>query len=265
MPTQSGKFLVGVTAAWLQEDDERTRYDGRPLLFVEQSMGEWLMTHGGLVPMMIPGVGTGSKAEFRPRDFAARIDGLVVQGGVDISPELYGEQPLRPEWAGDPIRDEYELAIAKACLAEEIPILAICRGHQLLNVALGGALYQDVKTQIDGALTHRDADRYHRNTHAVSLESGGGLRDMYGVERGLINSVHHQAIRTLGDGLAVEARSPHDGVVEAVRLKGHSYALGLQWHPEFQESSQSELMSTTPILDDFFEAMCRRWDVGAAM
>ena len=91
------------------------------------------------------------------------------------------------------------------------------------------------------------------------------LAGLYGVEQGQINSVHHQAIDTLGEGLRIEARCPDDGIVESVRYRGEQYAVGVQWHPEFQQPQQTELLSTQPLLDDFSEAIRRRWAVGSAM
>ena len=250
--------VIGISAGWMHEDDNRQRYNGRPLLFLEQSMARWLMSSGGGVPMMIPGVRPGAEVSVSPSDFADTIDGLVLQGGVDVAPSSYGEQPLRPEWSGDPIRDRYELDLIEACLDRDRPILAVCRGHQLLNVALGGTLYQDIGTQIDGALNHRDSAVYHELTHRVVLESGAELRTLYGTAEGMVNSVHHQAIKDVADSLQVEARCPGDGVVEAVRHRGSEYAVGVQWHPEFQEPEQHELLPTQVLLEDLLDAIRQR-------
>lgn len=252
-------FRVGITAAWLHADAERALYNGRPLLYVEQSMAEWLMKPVGIWPVLIPAARDGLSVAADPGFFLRHLDGLVVQGGADVAPPSYGESALKPEWSGDAARDANEIALIKAALALNRPILGICRGHQILNVALGGTLYQDLGTQIPGARTHRDARRYHHNIHEVSLKPESGLFRLYGTSRGKINSVHHQGIKDLGEGLVVEAYSPEDGVIEAVRLvREGRYAVGLQWHPEFQEPTQTELLSTTPILDEFIGAMRRR-------
>lgn len=256
--TDSGRPVIGISACWLHADEERSLYDGRPLLYLEQSMGEWLMGHGAGMPVMIPGARSGRACEVGAEEYADLIDGLVLQGGVDMAPESYGARPIREEWSGDAVRDAYELDIVAACLERDRPILGICRGHQVLNVALGGTLYQDIATQIDGALNHRSEALYHEHTHQVVFESGAVLSELYGTDAAMVNSVHHQAIRQLGDGLFVEARSPDDGVVEAVRLKGERYAVGVQWHPEFQEPHQKDLLSTKPLLDDFFAAIRER-------
>lgn len=253
MDDNGQSLLIGITGAWLHANNDRSRYDGRPLWFAEESMVDWLMDFGGAIPVVVPGTGPGGCPEVEADDYARRIDGLVVQGGVDIAPESYGDE--HPEWPGDEFRDQFEIDLVRACLRRDRPILGICRGNQLLNVALGGTLYQDIETQLEGTLHHRDAEVYHELSHHVVFEPGAKLRELYGAEGGRINSVHHQAIRQLGDGLEVEARSLEDGIIESVRLKGPEYAVGVQWHPEFQTPEQTELLSTRPLLDDFIGAI----------
>lgn len=250
--------LIGITAGWMHADKTRTLYNGRPLLYLELSLGEWFLKDGRCIPVMIPAVAPGVEAKTSAADYAARLDGLVLQGGDDVAPHNYGQEPLRPEWAGDAVRDEYELALIQAFLERDRPILGICRGHQLLNVALGGSLFQDITFQVEGALEHRDAESYDDNLHDVVLEPGSRLRELYGLEQARINSVHHQAIDGLAPGLKVEARSLKDGIVEAVRLEGDAYAVGVQWHPEFQEPRHGELLPTKPLMDDFIEAIAKR-------
>ena len=252
------RLVIGISACWLHADEKRDLYNGRSLLYVEQSMAEWLMAYGAGVPVMIPGARESRDCAIGAAAFAEIIDGLLLHGGVDVAPESYGEVPIKPEWSGDVARDAYEIALVRSCLERDRPILGICRGQQLLNVALGGTLYQDICTEVEGAIEHRHQERYHENTHRVEFEPGARLRDLYEADAGIVNSVHHQAVRELGDGLRVEARSAQDGIVEALRLKGDRYVAGVQWHPEFQEPHQSELLATKPLLDDFFEAIRSR-------
>ena len=186
------------------------------------------------------------------------LDGLVLHGGADVAPTSYGEEPLRPEWSGDELRDRYEIALVEAAARRRLPLLAICRGQQLLNVALGGTLYQDIETQVDGALRHRCAERYESNDHRVEIAPDSHLSEIYGgIREATINSVHHQAVREPADQLTVEATSPEDGVIEAVRATGESgwYAAGVQWHPEFQDPGDDTLLDPWPLLDDFIAAM----------
>jgi putative glutamine amidotransferase len=184
------------------------------------------------------------------------LDGLVLQGGADVAPESYGEKPLTPEWSGDRIRDRYEIDLFNAFVAAGKPVIGICRGCQLINVALGGTLFQDIPTQITHAISHRDADLYERALHEVSLVQGSRLSKLYpNTQLAKINSIHHQAVKDLGRDLSVEAVGIPDGIVEAIRWRGPSYVFGMQWHPEFlslAELDKSQL-DGAPILNEFLE------------
>jgi putative glutamine amidotransferase len=224
---------IGLSACFLHADPTRNLFKGKTLLYAEESMLHWLMA-GGAIPIMLPRVGgTLSQAEL-----LEGVDGLVLQGGADMSPLHYGEEPLRPEWSGDHVRDVYELELIRLCLLANKPVLGVCRGAQVLNVALGGSLYQDIETLHPGARVHRNWEIYDEHAHEVTFERGSWLERWYagrveGPPR--VNSVHHQGLKTLGRGLLIEARSVPDGVVEAVRYQGEdgAFAYGVQWHPEF--------------------------------
>ncbi len=137
-------------------------------------------------------------------------------------------------------------------------MLGICRGHQLINVALGGTLYQDIVTQVEGAARHVDRETYDQNQHEIDIVPGSGLAGVYGMlKRATVNSIHHQCVKTLGRGLSVEAVSPADGIIEAIRWSGSSYAVGLQWHPEFHSSGESGLLDGSPVLLEFLEQAAR--------
>jgi putative glutamine amidotransferase len=221
----------------MHADPTRALFKGKTLLYAEESMLAWLMS-GGAVPVLLPrAAGT-----ITTRDLLEGIDGLVLQGGVDMSPGHYGEEPTRPEWSGDAARDVYEIELIRLCLELDKPVLGVCRGAQVLNVALGGSLYQDIQTQHEGQHVHRNWDLYDRHGHDVAVAPDSQLAAWYGLGAGgghaRINSVHHQGLKRLGRDLVVEARSIPDGVVEAVRFDGdvngrHPFAYGVQWHPEF--------------------------------
>jgi putative glutamine amidotransferase len=236
----------------MHPDPTRALFKGKRLLYMEESMFHWVMRHGGMA-FMLP---TTPPAGVSVADLVGELDGVIMTGGVDMAPESYGETALKPEWSGDKLRDAYDLELVRTALAQDKPLLGICRGHQVLNVAMGGSLFQDISTQNPGARVHRDWEVYDHNKHPVRLESHTGMGRIYpGVKEGVINSVHHQGVKDLGQDLTVEAWSEGDGIVEAVRLRGRQeYLLGVQWHPEFQDPSDQGLLSPAPIMAEFLEA-----------
>ncbi len=230
--------LIGVSASFFHPDPARALYKGKTLVYAEQSLLHWVMS-AGAVPVLLP---TGSGSLFAA-DMVEQIDGLVLQGGADMSPRSYGCEPIRPEWQGDALRDAYEIEILNLCMARSKPVLGVCRGTQVINVALGGSLYQDIELEHEHAdkRVHRLWEVYDQHAHEILIEPGSWLQRWYGGDRprARVNSVHHQGIRRLGRGLVVEARSIPDGIVEAVRLdpggEQGPWVYGVQWHPEFMQ------------------------------
>jgi putative glutamine amidotransferase len=204
----------------------RRFYPNKALQYAEQGLIQWVWREGGL-PLVLPVV-EGAEASA----FAEVCDGLLLSGGEDVSPEQYGEAPRRPEWAGNPQRDRFERELFEAFAARTRPILGVCRGLQLLNVAQGGSLYQDLLDDGVVSSAHRDQEVYCRLRHRVRLRRPGLLHTLYGVEEAWVNTVHHQGIRELGRDLEVLAESG-DGLVEAVRHTRWPFVVGVQWHPEW--------------------------------
>jgi putative glutamine amidotransferase len=163
-----------------------------------------------------------------------RLDGLILSGGSDVDPALYGEQPHPKLGRVVRERDDFELALTRKALARDLPILAICRGHQVLNVAMGGTLIQDIASQWRGSAAHDHDSRRERwlRAHEVRILPGTRVREILGKDVVAVNSFHHQAVRDLGEGLVVSAISSDDRVVEAVEKPSASFVLGVQWHPE---------------------------------
>jgi putative glutamine amidotransferase len=161
-----------------------------------------------------------------------RLDGLVLSGGVDIDPVLYGRTAHPKLGRVERRRDEFELALTREALARDLPLLAICRGHQLLNVACGGTLVQDIASELESDVTHDAAGRRTRRVHDVEVAPGSKLAEVLGAGSLSVNSFHHQAIEELGNGLRVSARSPRDGLIEGIEVDGRRFAIGVQWHPE---------------------------------
>lgn len=161
----------------------------------------------------------------------ALLDGLLVSGGPDIDPLYFGEQPLPALGGVVPVMDAYEVKLIRLCLAQDKPLLGICRGAQVLNVAAGGTLYQDIYSSLSGLLKHRqDAPRAFRS-HAITVHPGSKLGAILGAEQTLVNTFHHQAVAQPAPGFVVSAVAP-DGIIEAIESREHRFVLGVQWHPE---------------------------------
>jgi putative glutamine amidotransferase len=210
--------LIGITAGpdsrnpqgyWLRQDYVRS---------VERAGG---------VPVVLTPAPPGTV-----RGLLARLDGLLLSGGSDVDPELYGA-PRHPTTAGVAReRDEFELALAREALEKDRPFLAICRGHQVLNVATGGTLVQDIPSEVKGDVNHDpDVERWE-TVHDVQILQGTRLRAILGRDEVSVNSFHHQAVGVLGQGLVVSARSPRDEVVEGIEAPDRRFVVGVQWHPE---------------------------------
>lgn len=187
-------------------------------------------TAGGLPLVLAPG-----KPEDAPAlaaEYLDRVQALVLSGGADVDPALYGEARHATVKRVFPERDAFELALCREALRRDLPTLAICRGHQLLNVATGGTLFQDIASQVEAAVVHDpDQERWER-CHDVVLLPGTRLRDILGQERVAVNSFHHQAVKELGQGLVLSARGCDDGVIEGMEMPDRKFMIGVQWHPE---------------------------------
>ncbi|HEY6513819.1 MAG TPA: type 1 glutamine amidotransferase [Burkholderiaceae bacterium] len=250
------KLKIGVSACFFHADATRPIFTGKTLQYVEQSVPHWVAASGEALPVMVPSpLGDTSRGKVGFDDYAAWLDGLVLMGGSDMWPGHYGEEPLKPQWHGDRVRDEYETALARAFIARGKPVFGVCRGLQVLNVAFGGTLLQDIGTLKPESLLHRNADLYDQHFHPVELVAGTRLAQLYpGTIRFTVNSVHHQAINKLAPDFIVEARCPDDGVIEAVRWRGESFVAAVQWHPEFHRPAEQGVIDDAPILDDFLGA-----------
>lgn len=189
-----------------------------------------------------------------PEGVVGRVDGLLLTGGGDVDPALYGATVHASFVAAEPGRDAYEIALVKAALAADLPLLAICRGMQVLNVACGGDLVQDIPSEVNGALHHAVAEPRYALAHEVWIAPTSRLAalmrdELEDGESCQVNSRHHQAVRHLGDGLEVTATAP-DGVIEAVERPAARFCLGVQWHPEnFWRTGEFR-----PLFEGFVEA-----------
>jgi putative glutamine amidotransferase len=181
---------------------------------------------GGLPLIFAPG---------RPEDAAEvldRVDGLLLTGGADMDPRYYGETrhpKLGPTFDE---RDAFELALCREALRRDLPLLAICRGHQVLNVARGGTLVQDIPSVVVAGVDHDARSERWERSHEVRVLQGTRLRGILGGETVAVNSFHHQAVDRLGEGLVASAHSSGDRVIEAIEMPDRRFVVGVQWHPE---------------------------------
>ncbi len=192
-----------------------------------------IMAGGGL-PQILPSVGSRELVA----EMGRRCDGVLLTGGDDIQPHLY-DKDMPAELAAkvgqlEPERDVWETLLVEEVFAQGKPIFGICRGHQMLNVALGGTLVVDIPTQVPGALNHRQMDRKMEQVHEVTVDRGSLLAKITGKQTLGVNSTHHQAVGRVADVLQVTARSS-DGIIEAMELKDETrlpFCLSVQFHPE---------------------------------
>lgn len=205
-----------------------------PFLAVGEKYVRAVVEGAGAVPVLWPTLTPPLALD----ELLERVDGVLLTGSAsNIEPHHYSDEPSWPGNPHDPARDATTLPLVNRALALQVPLLAICRGFQEVNVAFGGSLHQQVHAQ-PGHLDHREnqddpLDTQYAPTHEIRLEPGGVLAAIAGGERQQVNSLHGQGVARLGHGLAVEARAP-DGLVEAFRHDGDSFLLGVQWHPEWK-------------------------------
>ena len=186
------------------------------------------VTRAGGIPVILPNNLDISCVE----EIAAGFDGFLLSGGDDIDPILFGERATAKLGTVIPRRDNFEIALTRYVLKNTgKPLLGICRGIQLMNVAMGGSLHIDLPS--DGKLCH-SLGMYPRNvcSHAIKVEAGTKLEKIVGSDKGYVNSFHHQAVKKLADGFVVSAYSEDDAVIEAMELPGERFVMGVQWHPE---------------------------------
>lgn len=217
------KPLIGISTRSIKDDDGYTSYG------IRFTYPRAIELAGG-APILIPL----QLGEETLRAIFARLDGLLLAGGIDVHPSEYGEsvEPYCGEI--DTTRDVVELRLAHWAMERGTPILGICRGIQGLNIAAGGTLYQDISAQVENALwhDHRKGEPYNLRAHPIEIDPASRLARALGATRVEVNSLHHQSIKEVAPGLRVIARAP-DGVIEGVEATGGNFALGVQFHPEW--------------------------------
>ena len=202
-------------------------YDSKEERYVLKAAYMQMLEGLGALPVIMP-LTTDEAVQDR---FLDLCDGLVLSGGADIDPIRYGAVDEGLCGGISPLRDEVEIALCRRAVARDMPVLGICRGHQILNVALGGTMYQDLKLQQGTPFEHMVMNPVGGLVHRVAIAADSPLAKLQGAESMMVNSRHHQAIRDAAPDLRVQAVSP-DGVIESVYLPGKRFVWGVQWHPE---------------------------------
>lgn len=187
----------------------------------------------GLPSIVAPGFTNPlDEAEQLAGEILDNCDGLLLSGGTDVDPKIFGEVPHTALGRVDGPRDPFEITLAREAVRRDMPVLGICRGLQVLNVALGGTLIQDIASDVAGALVHETGDDRLVIGHDVAIESDSRLAQLLSATRVGVNSFHHQAAKRLGEGLYVSATSPADGIVEGIEMPERKFVVAVQWHPE---------------------------------
>lgn len=232
--------IIGISSSLLTIESGALR--GRERAFVGQDYVHAISRAGG-IPIILPTV----KDEVSIARQVNLIDGLVLSGGYDVHPHFYGEEPHRLLEASYPDRDHYEIQLTLLAHQYKKPILGICRGIQLINVAFGGTIYQDISLHGQNILQHHQAVRVDHEFHTVNVEKGSKLSQILNCKFIKTNSLHHQAVRLLAPGFCVNATT-QDGIIEGIEKVDGSFILGVQWHPEL-------MFEKDPMMLKLFEAL----------
>ncbi|GIV83696.1 MAG: peptidase C26 [Candidatus Roseilinea sp.] len=194
----------------------------------------------GAIPVLLPTVVSLESW----RGMYESADGVLLSGGGDVDPALFGEPQHEKTYGVDPERDRVEMTLARWALQDDKPLFAICRGIQVVNVALGGSLIQDLPSQQGSNVPHdgtANGFERHQAAHTVRIAPGTHIAQIIGPGETEVNSFHHQALKKIADGLIVTSRAP-DGVVESVELPGKRYYIGVQWHPEEMAADREDML-----------------------
>lgn len=184
------------------------------------------------------------------------LDGLFLAGGNDMDPATYGEAPHAALGSLNRDRDRVEMTLTRWALEDDLPVLAVCRGIQVLNVSAGGTLYQDIATQVRGAMQHQYHQLQPRNyrAHSVAVDPDSRLFQFVGAEAVQVNSLHHQAVKDVASGFRVSARA-QDGIIESIERRNGHFAVGVQWHPEALAEEDAAMQA---IFDGFVASISGR-------
>jgi putative glutamine amidotransferase len=214
---------------------ERARWSvwDQPAALLPVNYVEAVQRAGGLALLLAPD----PRLVERPDELVAMLDGLLLAGGADIDPAAYGQRPHPETLQTVPERDAFEIALTRRAIERDVPVLGICRGMQLINVALGGTLTQHLPEHVGHEQHRKVIGSFDGSDHDVEVLDGTLAMRVIGEARHATKSHHHQGVDRVGEGLRVSATAAADGLVEAVELPDRSFVLGVQWHPEADAAS----------------------------
>lgn len=228
------KARIGISGSIIVDDGGM--FPGYERSYVNDDYIKSVIKAGG-IPVIIPLI----KSEKDIKEQLDMVDGIIISGGHDVNPLLYGEEPSQKLGGILPKRDDFDINLIRLAMEAKKPILGICRGHQLLNVVNGGSLYQDLSF-IEGCyIKHNQASLSNIPTHTIKIKKGTKLREILGEET-MCNSFHHLAIKEVAKGFIASAVSK-DGIVEAIEHEGEEFVMGVQWHPEMMSAENKNMLS----------------------
>jgi len=223
-----GTFLRPVIGLCTALETARWSVWDQPAVLLPANYIEAIQACGGVALLLPPDPASTTN----PHQLLDLVDGLLLAGGADIDPSFYGQEPEAGLEATVPERDEFEIALAKAAMERNQPILGICRGLQIINVARGGTLHQDIFNRVGHDGHRASIGSFDGADHDVALTEGSLAASAVGATRSTTKSHHHQSVDRVGEGLAMTGEFPNDGTCEAIELIGNDFALGIQWHAE---------------------------------
>jgi putative glutamine amidotransferase len=206
----------------------------RQSLYVHKPYTDAIVKTGG-VPVLLP------IAEVETEALLSIVDGLLLPGGIDVDPRFYNEEPMARLGQVDLDWDANDMRLCREAMYRDIPILGICRGHQLINVAAGGTLYQDIYTEPKTTLKHAQEVNFYNGIHKIAVKSETLLQEIIEKDEVWVNSSHHQAVKDVAPDFEV-AGVASDGIIEAIESKKHNFVLGVQWHPEWMYLKDNNML-----------------------
>ena len=237
------KPVIGITCSIEEKEDRNRKYPViYPFDYLKRQYYLAVEKSGG-VPLLLPNLKELSLIE----EILELVEGILISGGYDVHPKYYGEKLEHKSVKLTPDRDKFESALVKKARDRKIPILGICRGHQLINVAFGGTLYQDLSLRDENTFDHKAGKVLnYRKRHKVTIKEDSKLFSILGKKEILVNTSHHQLIKKIAPGFVATAWSKEDGVIEGMESLKDKYLLSVQWHPEVDiEEKISKLIFTS--------------------